>query len=227
MEPTLTSAATAAYLTQQAPALAAFLATPQGMIVAASLGIVALSMDQIKENLTLLGQLYQVYVMLLRDEIGIDTAGGLYNTKSGDQVNQSTLFNTQSSSSAAGGGMFDPDEDPEKKNTSKPEDNWNSWEKLPKVTHDGKVYAKIGNRLYTPHAIARMQPSGLGTSAGHIGGGRSVAPKFVEDVIKTGVRRIEISEKGIEQSVVRSGNLEVITEQADRIIVTVKHIGKI
>lgn len=72
-----------------------------------------------------------------------------------------------------------------------------------------------------------MQPSGLGTPAGHIGSGRSVAPRFVEDVIKTGVRRIEISEKGIEQSVIRSGNLEVVTENLDTIIVTVKHIGKI
>jgi len=115
MEPTLTSAATAAYLLQQAPVLEAFLISPPGIAVAASLGIVALSIDQIKENLQLLGQLYQVYVMVLRDEIGIDPAGGLFNTKSGDQVNQSTLFNTQSSSSAAGGGMFDPDEDPNTK----------------------------------------------------------------------------------------------------------------
>ena len=111
MEPTLTSAATAAYLTQQAPALAAFLTTPPGIAVAASLGIVVLSIDQIKENLQLLGQLYQVYVMVLRGELKIEVnADGKADifTKEGAKVNQSSFFNTQSSSAA--GGMPDPDE---------------------------------------------------------------------------------------------------------------------
>ena len=72
MEPTLTGAAVSAYLAQQLPALTTFLATPQGMAVAASLGIAALSIDQIKENLTLLGKLHQVYVMVLRGEVKIN-----------------------------------------------------------------------------------------------------------------------------------------------------------
>jgi len=72
MEPTLTGAAVSAYLAQQVPALTAFLATPQGMAVAASLGVAALSIDQIKENLTLLGKLHQVYVMVLRGEVKIN-----------------------------------------------------------------------------------------------------------------------------------------------------------
>jgi hypothetical protein len=118
MESTLISAATAAYLLQQAPVLEAFLISPQGMVVAASLGIAALSIDQIKENLQLLGKLYRVYVILLRGELKIevnaDEKADIF-TKEGAKVNQSTLFNTQSSSSAAGGGMFDPDEDPNTK----------------------------------------------------------------------------------------------------------------
>jgi hypothetical protein len=128
--------------------------------------------------------------------------------------------NRQSGAAAAASGMPDPDSDDE---GEEKRHEWNSWRNLPKETHEGKEYARIGDRLYSQHAVDRMQPSGLGTPAGQLGEGRSIAPRFVEDAIKTGVRRIEI-QNGVEQSVIRSGNVEVITEQMDRVIVTVKYV---
>ena len=64
---------------------------------------------------------------------------------------------------------------------------WDSWQNCDKITQNGQVYAKIGNRLYTKHAVDRMQPSGnrFGVNIEQAGGdhGRSVAPQFIEDVI--------------------------------------------
>jgi RHS repeat-associated protein len=82
---------------------------------------------------------------------------------------------------------------------------WTSWEEYPKVTIGGEEYAVIGSRLFTRHAVDRMQPSGYRSSAyqgnggGSTGGypqvqqaggkpneydyGRSVPPKYIEDTI--------------------------------------------
>ncbi|MCM3882391.1 DUF6531 domain-containing protein [Frankia sp. R82] len=78
---------------------------------------------------------------------------------------------------------------------------WTSWQSYPKFTADGREYAQVGSRLYSRHAVDRMQPSGLRYSAkpgpyegGSTGGfpqisqaggdyGRSVAPRYIEDVI--------------------------------------------
>jgi RHS repeat-associated protein len=86
---------------------------------------------------------------------------------------------------------------------------WTSWENYPKVRVDGQEFAQIGKRLYSQHAVDRMQPSGMRYSprpgpyeGGKTGGmpqlrraggdhGRSVSPSFVEDVISRtrGVRQ--------------------------------------
>jgi hypothetical protein len=101
---------------------------------------------------------------------------------------------------------------------------WGSWKDYEKRVIDGREYATIGDRLYTKHAVDRMQPSGLGSPAGQIGQGRSIAPRFVEDTIKNGIRKIEVRD-GIERSIIRLGNIEVITEQMDKVIITVKHVS--
>lgn len=79
---------------------------------------------------------------------------------------------------------------------------WGHWNDYPKVTVNGQEYARVGNRLYSRHAVDRMQPSGMrysgagpdGSTAGmpqirQAGGqydyGRSVAPRHVEDAITT------------------------------------------
>lgn len=66
---------------------------------------------------------------------------------------------------------------------------WDSWQNYEKVTVDGKTYAKIGDKLYSKHAVDRMQPSGnrFGSNIVQAGGdyGRSIAPQYVEDVINS------------------------------------------
>src|SRR5665811_1084305 len=48
---------------------------------------------------------------------------------------------------------------------------WGTWEDYPKVTVGGKQYAKVGDRLYTEHAVHRIQPGGYrGTSSKWFGG---------------------------------------------------------
>jgi hypothetical protein len=62
---------------------------------------------------------------------------------------------------------------------------WTSWQNYPKVADGERVYARIGDRLYTHHAVDRLQPSGLGPPAGTTGAGRSISPNFVEDVLQS------------------------------------------
>ncbi|MBX3375131.1 MAG: RHS repeat-associated core domain-containing protein [Phycisphaeraceae bacterium] len=97
---------------------------------------------------------------------------------------------------------------------------WRSWGGYGKVTVGGREYAKVGDRLYTRHAVDRMQPSGLGTPAGGSGPGRSIAPNFVEDVIQNGTTR-SVTVNGVERTIHTSGSVQVVTEQGGRIVVTV------
>jgi RHS repeat-associated protein len=102
---------------------------------------------------------------------------------------------------------------------------WLSWEQYEKVTIGGKVYAKVGGRLYTQHAVERTYPSGLGRAA-RPGGvqGRSAAPAFVEDVL-TSPLASQTSVTGPHGEVRIShvlGTLEVITE-GDIVITIMTH----
>jgi hypothetical protein len=100
---------------------------------------------------------------------------------------------------------------------SKPSLPWTTWEGAQKAAEGGRLYARIGERLYTEHAVERMMPRGLSSL------GRSVPPSAVEYVIQSGDKFSRIVD-GITRVIHRSGNIEVITEQADKIIVTVKRI---
>jgi len=88
---------------------------------------------------------------------------------------------------------------------------WKSWSDYEKVHTDGQYYAKIGDRLYSQHAVERLQPSGnrFGSSIFQIGGssGRSIPPSYVEEIIRT-VKPIT-QENGNLKYV--KGTLEVIT----------------
>ena len=77
----------------------------------------------------------------------------------------------------------------------------------------------IGDRLYAKHAVDRMQPSGLGTPAGSIGGGRSVSPSFVEEVLRTTKGLPVKGPNGEARLSFTSGTVQVITE--NDIVVTV------
>jgi len=63
---------------------------------------------------------------------------------------------------------------------------WAFWSDYEKTVVNGEEYAKIGERLFTRHAVERMAPSGLGKAAGGVVG-RSISPNFVEEVISRGI----------------------------------------
>lgn len=97
---------------------------------------------------------------------------------------------------------------------------WASWKDYPKVTVEGREYAQIGDRLYTRHAVDRMQPSGLGTPVGSDGPGRNVTPNMVEEVIAGG-SRLSTTVNGVLRTTYTSGNVTVVTEDNSRTIVTI------
>jgi hypothetical protein len=97
---------------------------------------------------------------------------------------------------------------------------WTTWDKYEKVLSSGKEYAKIGDRLYTKHAVERMQPSGLGMPANSLNSGRSFAPSYVEEVIRNGTQR-QVVRNGTLRTIHSSGTAEVVTENGGKIIVTV------
>ncbi|MGP3155239.1 DUF637 domain-containing protein [Serratia marcescens] len=97
---------------------------------------------------------------------------------------------------------------------------WDSWQNYPKKTVDGRQYARIGDRLYSQHAVDRMQPTSLGSPAGTIGPGKTISPNIVEHVIKTGVTETSIS-NGIQRTIYRAGDIGVVTENNGNIIITI------
>ncbi|HKW99934.1 MAG TPA: hypothetical protein VJN43_19495 [Bryobacteraceae bacterium] len=109
---------------------------------------------------------------------------------------------------------------------------WGFWDDYPKVTLNGREYAKIGERLYTQHAVERFLPSGRRTIsnlpvAHREGGGftyhekaRSIAPYYVEDTIQHGSKTWTI-EEGELRTVHRSPDLEIVTTRDDKIVITI------
>ena len=108
---------------------------------------------------------------------------------------------------------------------------WGHWNDYPKVMVNGQEYAQVGNRLYTRHAVDRMQPSGMrysghgadGSTGGmpqirQVGGnydyGRSVAPQYVEDAVATS--RGVVQANGNISHV--SGSLEVILSPTGAVV---------
>jgi RHS repeat-associated protein len=97
---------------------------------------------------------------------------------------------------------------------------WGSWADYRKVSQGGREYAQVGDRLYTRHAVDRMQPSGLGAPAGAENAGRSIAPSFVDDAIQNGTTTTRIVD-GVKRTIHTSGSVQVVTEQGGKIVVTI------
>lgn len=95
---------------------------------------------------------------------------------------------------------------------------WTSWQNYPKVTVNGREYAQIGGRLYSDHAVARMQPRGLGAPAGTVGAGRSVSPNFVEDVIRVAAPDAIKGPRGESRLSYVYGTVQVITEEDGTVV---------
>lgn len=102
---------------------------------------------------------------------------------------------------------------------------WGRWNDYEHILVDGQEYAKIGERLYTKHAVERMQPSGnrYGTniyqasSAYGNNYGRSVAPQYIEDVIRSTAPVIQ--ENGNLSYI--SGTLQVITNSRGDVVTVI------
>ena len=98
---------------------------------------------------------------------------------------------------------------------------WNSWKNYPKFIKNGRQYAKVGDRLYSKHAVNRMQPSGnrFGPYIYQDGDvyGRSVAPQFVEDVIQS---MQPVLQKNGNLAYI-SGNIKIIINQEGAVVTIV------
>lgn len=109
---------------------------------------------------------------------------------------------------------------------------WGYWNDYPKVRIGPREYAKIGNRLYTRHAVDYFQPSGRrtignvpvaeGEGGGFLSNGRGVPPIYVEEAILRGATRVQFKD-GVHRTVHTFGDLEVVTEDNGRIVVTISY----
>ena len=105
---------------------------------------------------------------------------------------------------------------------------WLSWDNYPKTTVNGREYAMIGNRLYPKHVVDRMAPPWWTTTP--TGGrnvstptdGRSVPPSYVDDAIRsTDGTPAHDGPNGEPRLKHVWGDLTVITEDNDNVVVTV------
>jgi len=112
---------------------------------------------------------------------------------------------------------------------------WGKWEDYKHVSIGNNEYAEVGERLYTRHAVARMQPSGMRYTNASAGGkvkasriinvgeldyGRSISPNYIEDIINTGKVSTQVVDD-VTRTVFSSGTVDVITEQNGKIVVTI------
>ena len=109
---------------------------------------------------------------------------------------------------------------------------WGYWEDYAKIRIGAREYAQIGNRLYTRHAVEYFQPSGRrtvgnvptarGEGGGFLSKGRGVQPSQVEHTILHGATRLQLVH-GVQRTVHMGGDLEVVTEQNGKIVVTISY----
>lgn len=140
------------------------------------------------------------YLSSLQDKYGSESSS---TPNVGKDLSDQAKAEFGGSGSGTPGGWEPQDEENARNNGSQnqPEEavnsegklHWNSWQNYPKQTIDGRQYAQIGDRLYSQHAVDRMQPSGLGSPAGTTGPGRNITPNMVEHTIKTGTSETTVS----------------------------------
>ena len=158
--------------------------------------------------------------------------GGSDNSSSAPNVGKDLTDAEKAELGGAGSGTpggWEPEDEESARNQTSQTDNvpdsseklsWDSWQNYPKQTIDGRQYAQIGDRLYSQHAVDRMQPSGLGSPAGTSGPGRNVTPNMVENVIKNGSSQHSVV-GGVARTTFWSGDIGVVTENNGNVIVTI------
>jgi hypothetical protein len=107
---------------------------------------------------------------------------------------------------------------------------WGYWRDYPKVRIGDREYARIGDRLYTEHAVDYLQPSGRrsignvpvapGEGGGSLSSGRGIPPIYVEETILYGMTRLQLVRE-VWRTVHTLGDLEVVTEDNGKIVVTI------
>ena len=86
---------------------------------------------------------------------------------------------------------------------------WGYWDDYEKIVVNDKVYAKVGDWLYTRHAIENLYPLGMGMAPGHTSNHPplNLSPKFVNDILDDkAIKVIEVQKDGISRSGYRNSN---------------------
>ncbi|WP_454818894.1 RHS repeat-associated core domain-containing protein [Labrys neptuniae] len=125
---------------------------------------------------------------------------------------------------------------------------WGTWDDYPKQTvqtpNGPQEFAKIGDKLYSQHAVARMQPSGQRYSSGppkegHPSGlpyegqsgilvydgkkfvrGRSISPNYVQDIMKN---TTPVQQENLNWNYTL-GNIQIITDPTKTRVITIMNV---
>jgi hypothetical protein len=103
--------------------------------------------------------------------------------------------------------------------------SWGYWAQYEKIIIDGKEYAKVGDWLYTRHAVENLYPSKMGRAPGHTSNHDhlNLPPKYINDILSNKNTRFkEVTKNGVNRRLFQSGDIEIVTE--GNIVVTVKWV---
>lgn len=115
------------------------------------------------------------------------------------------------------------------KNTGRNSDDaleWKSWSQYERVEVGDSEYAIIGDRLYTRHAVERMQPRDFGPNLWRGDRGRSISPNLVDYVIRKGeVTNTTLTDSGKIRKVHELGSVKVTTENRGQVVISTNPWG--
>ncbi|MBR1479336.1 MAG: hypothetical protein IJ599_00335 [Alphaproteobacteria bacterium] len=98
---------------------------------------------------------------------------------------------------------------------------WGLWEDLPKVTRNGRTYAKIGKYYYTHHAVDYMMPKNFAKEFGITQEARGLPSMVIENAIKCG-KRSKTFQNGEWRWMYVHENVNVITSLDSKVVVTLR-----
>ena len=99
---------------------------------------------------------------------------------------------------------------------------WGHWSDYEKVAINGKEYAKIGDWLYTRHAVENLYPSKMGRAPGHTSNHDhlNLPPKFVNDIISNKNSKFaEVKKDGATRRIYDANDIRIITE--GKVVITI------
>ena len=87
---------------------------------------------------------------------------------------------------------------------------------------NGKEYAKIGEWLYTRHAVENLYPSKMGRAAGHTSNHDhlTLPPKYVNDILSNKNTPFkEVTKDGVSRKIYDTNDIRIITE--GKVVITI------